>query len=125
MQPTLIGITGNWGIPEDETGVLIIDLNFEYSIQEKTVLDKGGEVVGLSHYQPKIEIKFSGYVKKTDGFSAKISSALVLANDIPDHLATSGGGTTIITGISRSLANEDFEKIDVNATHYPFVTHIP
>ena len=63
----------------------------------------------------------SGLVAKTSPFNGKIGTALVLANAIPAHL-TPTGGTTIIKQISRSLNNEDFEKIDITATHYPFVT---
>ena len=31
-------------------------------------------------------------------------------------------GTTVIKQSNRTLSNEDFEKIDITATHYPFVT---
>jgi hypothetical protein len=85
------------------------------------VMDKGGEIIGLAFYQEKVEIKLSGLVKKTSAFSGKIGLALSLTNSIPAHLQSSGG-TTIIKQISRSLNNEDFEKIDITATHYPTVT---
>ena len=116
-----LGITGNWGIAHDETGILITDLSFDYSHQEKPVLDKGGEIIGLSFYQEKIEVKMSGLVAKTSGFSGKIGTALVLANAAPAHLQTSGG-TTVLMQVSRSLNAEDFEKIDLTATHYPALT---
>ena len=115
-----LGITGNWGIANEQTGVLISELAFEYTQQEKTVLNPSGEIQGISFYQPKVEIKISGLISKTSAFSGKLATVLVLANAIPAHL-TPTGGTTIITQISRSLANEDFEKIDITATHYPFV----
>ena len=121
MAATFLGTTGNWGIPQDESGIIITDLSFDYSNQEKTVLDKGGEIIGLSFYQQMIEIKISGLVRKDSPFSGKIGAALVLANVIPSHL-TAVGGTTIIVQISRSLNNEDFEKIDITARHYPFVS---
>ena len=44
MPASLLGTTGNWGIPQDEAGILITDLSFDYSNQEKPVLDKGGEI---------------------------------------------------------------------------------
>ena len=47
MAATFLGTTGNWGIPDDESGILITDLAFDFSNQEKSVLDKGGEVIGL------------------------------------------------------------------------------
>lgn len=121
MAASLLGTTGNWGIPQDEAGVLITDLAFDFSNQEKTVLDKGGEIIGLSLYQEMVEIKLSGLVKKDSPFTGKIGAALALANSVPAHLQSSGG-TTILMQISRSLNNEDFEKIDLTAKHYPFVT---
>ena len=121
MAANLLGTTGNWGIPTDQSGILITDLSFDFSNQEKAVLDKGGEIIGLSLYQEKVEIKLSGLVTKTSPFAGKIGAALVLANAIPAHLQASGG-TTILMQVSRSLNNEDFEKIDLTATHYPFVT---
>jgi len=124
MAATFIGTTGNWGIPNDESGIIITDLSFDYSNQEKTVLNKSGEIIGLSFYQEKIEVKASGLVAKTSSFSGKIGAALVLANTMPSHLQTSGG-TTITKQITRTFNNEDFEKIDITATHYSFVTSSP
>jgi hypothetical protein len=115
-----LGITGNWGIANEQTGILISELAFEYTQQEKPVLNTSGEIQGLAFYQPKVEIKISGLISKTSAFSGKLATVLVLANAIPAHL-TPTGGTTVVTQISRSLANEDFEKIDITATHYPFV----
>jgi hypothetical protein len=122
MPASLLGTTGNFGIPSDQTGLLITDLSFDFSSQEKQVLDKGGEVIGLSFYQEKVEVKLSGLVSKTSPFTGKISAALVLANAIPAHLQKTTGGTTILTQMGRSMNNEDFEKIDLTATHYPNVT---
>ena len=120
MAATFLGTTGNWGIPNDQPGILITDLSFDFSNQEKTVLDKAGEIIGLSLYQEKVEIKLSGLVAKTSSFSGKIGAAIALANAIHGHLQQAGG-TTILMQVSRSLNNEDFEKIDLTATHYPFV----
>lgn len=121
MAANLLGITGNWGIAQDETGVLIVDLSYSYSNQEKMVLDKGGEIQGLAFYQEQIEIKLSGLVKKDSPFAGKLSAPLTLANAVPAHLNATGG-TTVISQIERSLNNEDFEKIDITAKHYPYVT---
>ncbi len=124
MAATTLGTTGNWGIPNDQSGMILYDLAYDYSTQEKTVLTTSGEIQGLALYQSKVEVKISGLVAKTSAFNGKIGTALVLANAIPAHLATTGG-TTIIMQINRSLNNEDFEKIDITATHYPFVTTGP
>jgi hypothetical protein len=122
MAATFLGTTGNWGITSDETGILISDLSFDYSNQEKTVLNKSGEIIGLALYQEKVEIKLSGLVAKTSAFAGKIGAALALVNTMPAHLQATSGGTTVIKQINRALNNEDFEKIDITATHYPFVT---
>ena len=121
MAATFLGTTGKWGIPNDESGIIITDLAFDYSNQEKTVLNKSGEIIGLALYQEKVEIKLSGLVAKTSPFAGKIGAALALANAMPAHLQAAAGGTTIIKQINLSLNNEDFEKIDITATHYPFV----
>jgi hypothetical protein len=121
MSATQIGITGNWGIPNEQPGMILYDHSMDYSQQEKPCLTISGEISGFVFYQPKMEIKFSGYVPKTAGFSGKIGTPLVVANANLTHLSQSTGGTTITTQISRSYNNEDFEKIDVTAVHYPYV----
>ncbi len=63
-----------------------------------------------------VEIKLSGLVKKDSPSTGKIGAALALANSVPAHLQSSGG-TTILMQVSRSLNNEDFEKIDLTAKH--------
>ena len=108
------------GNPQDEAGILITDLSFDFSNQEKTVLNRGGEIIGLSLYQEIAEVKLSGLVSKDAPFSEKIGTAMTLSNTVPGHLNGSGG-TTIISQVSRSLNNEDFEKIDITAKYYPFV----
>lgn len=124
MAATTLGVTGNWGIPNEQSGFILYDMGYEFSQQEKTVLTTSGEIQGLAFYQQKADVKISGLVPKTSPYGGKLGTALVLANAIPAHLATSGG-TTIVTQISRSFNNEDFEKIEISATHYPFVTTSP
>ncbi len=121
MPATSLGTTGNWAIPNDQSGLILIEQSLDFSQQEKTVLDKSGEIQGITFYQQKVEAKLSGLVPKTAPFSGKLGSALVLSNTIPAHLQTNGG-TTILTQVTRTLNNEDFEKIDLTAVHYPFVT---
>ena len=121
MAANLLGTTGNWGIPSDESGLIITDLSFDFSNQEKPVLNREGEIIGMALYQEKVEIKLSGLIGNGSSFNAKVGTALALANSIPDHTSTSGG-MTLISQISRSLNIEDFEKIDVSAVNYPFMT---
>ena len=121
MAASLLGTTGNWGIPQDESGLLITDLSFDFSNQDKPVLNRSGEIIGLSLYQEMVEIKVSGLVAKDSPFAGKIGAALALTNTVPAHLQSTGG-TTILMQVSRSLNNEDFEKIDLTARNYPSLT---
>jgi hypothetical protein len=122
MAATLLGTTGNFGIPADESGIVIESLSLDYSVQDKPFLNKSGEITGLALWQEKYDVKLSGYVPKTGAYSGKLGAALALANAIPAHLQNSTGGATIVMGISREIAAEDFEKIDITAVHHPFVT---
>jgi hypothetical protein len=121
MPATLHGETGNFGIESAETGIIVTDISFDYSVQEKTVANHEGDIVGVALYQDAVEIKVSGLVAAQGGFSSKVGDALSLTNSIPDHAMT-GGGLTIITSISRTRTSEDFEKLDVTAKNWPNVT---
>jgi len=111
-----------WGIGADQTGLLITDHSFDFSDSEKLVLNKSGEVIGMGLYQEKVEIKISGLVPKTSAFSGKIAAVLALGNAIPAHAQTTTGGATILRTVARASNNEDWEKIDLSAIHYPFLT---
>ena len=86
MAAQLLGTTGNWGIPTDQSGILITDLSFDFSNQEKPVLDKGGEIIGLSLYQEKVEIKlYAGVPTKPELFDKP--GIAVLGCNIHDRMA--------------------------------------
>ena len=40
MSATALGTTGNFGIAADQTGMVIHDLSFDFSAQDKNFLDK-------------------------------------------------------------------------------------
>lgn len=125
MPATLLGTTGNFGIPQDEAGVIINDYSLDYSHQEKPVLNKSGDIIGMAMYQEVCDVKFSGLVPATSPFATKLAAALTVTNAIPDHLQGGVTGTTILHGVGRASNNEDFEKIDVEAKHYPLLTVVP
>jgi hypothetical protein len=64
MAATFLGTTGNWGIPNDQSGIIISDLSFDFSQQEKPVLDKSGEIQGLALYQSKGEMPMTEIVDR-------------------------------------------------------------
>lgn len=118
MSATALGTTGIWGIDQDETGVLISDIAFDFSIQDKPVLNRVGEVQGLSLYGAKCDIKYSGLFPSINGFATKLGSTLVLVNDIPD-LMPAAGGLVVVMGASVASAAEDWKKLDVTAVNHP------
>ncbi len=122
MSATSLGTVGVWAIGNDQTGLLITDHSFDFSDQEKNVLNKSGEIIGMGIYQEKVEIKISGLVPLTAAFSGKIAAVIALGNAIPAHAQNMTGGSTILRSLSRAANNEDWEKIDLTAIHYPFMT---
>ncbi len=121
MSATSLGTLGVWGIGNDQTGLLITDHSFDFSDQEKPVLSKSGEIIGLGIYQEKVEIKISGLVPVTSPFTGKIAAVLALGNAIPAHAQNMTGGATLLRSVNRAANNEDWEKIELTAIHYPFM----
>lgn len=121
MAATSLGTTGNFGIVAAQTGVILTDLSFDFSNEEKEVLNISGDVIGLTSYKEKTEVKLSGLVPTAAAFDGKLTAALTLANAVPAHTQAAVGGTTITKSVSRTLNNEDFEKIEITATNYPLL----
>ena len=102
MSATSLGTVGVWAIGNEQTGMLITDHSFDFSDQEKNVLNKSGEIIGMGIYQEKVEIKISGLVPLTAAFSGKIAAVITLGNAIPAHAQNMTGGSTILRSLSRS-----------------------
>ena len=67
MSATLIGTTGNWGIDDDEAGLIIASLDFDYQSKEKEVLNKTGEVQGLVTLDDIMEEIIGGFTTSMPG----------------------------------------------------------
>ena len=117
MAATLFGTTGTWAIASAETGLLVESLDYSYQCKDKPVLNEDGETVGLALYDQTAEVSLKGLV---DGFDSKIATTLALSNAIPAHITVSAG-TNVIKSIRRSLAQEDFEKLEATLGFYPLV----
>jgi hypothetical protein len=122
MAATSLGTVGVFGIASDESGFVIHDLSWSFSAEQKEFLNRSGEIIGLARFKEKVDVKMSGFIPSSAPFSGKISAVLTITNAMPAHKQQAAGGSTIITEITRSLNNEDFEKIEISATHYPFLT---
>lgn len=123
MAATLIGTTGKWGVPNDETGIIIESLDFDYQTKEKEQLNKSGEVSGLSLYGETVAVSLRGEVPVSTPFAGKTAGTLTIANDVPAHSTASlTSARCIIKNVKRSPNREDFEKIEVGGTIYPLIT---
>lgn len=122
MAATLVGTTGTWGIAQDETGLLIETIDFDYKDKEKAVLNKSGETQGYSFYDEMVDVSLKGLATSTTPFSGTLAGSLSLANAIPDHLSGSvSGGRNIIRGVKKALNIEDFVKFDISSRYCPLI----
>jgi hypothetical protein len=99
--------------------VIITDFQSDFSNQERLVRNKSGDVIGAGYYGEMYELKISGLVPVTSGFSGKLAAVLAVANSVGAHLQSASAGTTITQTVGRSLNNEDFESIEIGAKFYP------
>lgn len=125
MAATLINATDLvFGIPADETGLVIESLSVTYDQKQKLVLSRQGETTGAALYDQKAKISVSGLVKGTAGLPATTLTAAMAA--LANAAKTTGhgvtGGTVIVDSIRHDLQIEDFEKMSVEATRYPLMT---
>lgn len=123
MSATLIGTTGSWGIPLDESGLILETIEYDYKDKEKAVLNKVGETIGYSFYDEMVETSLKGLATSTTPFSGTLTANLALANAIPDHLVgTVTGGRNLIRTIKKSLNIEDFVKFDIMSRYCPLIS---
>src|SRR5687768_16835104 len=125
MAATLIGTTGVWGITDDETGIIVESLDFDYQTKEKEQLNKQGEVSGLSMYGETVAVSLRGQVPTATPFTGKTAGTLTIANDIPAHsTATLTSARCVIKNVKRGSAREDFESLEVGGTIYPLISAV-
>lgn len=126
MGATLIGTTGAWGIASDETGVIVSALDFDFVNKEKATLTRQGETQGFVFYDEMVNISLKGEVPTATPFSGTLTGTLTLANAVPNHLkgGVTGGSVIIKSGLKRSLAYEDFQKIEIPAQYVPLIAAV-
>jgi hypothetical protein len=129
MAATLInGANLTFGIPEDESGLVIESLNVTFDQKQKPVLSKQGETVGMALYDQKAKISIAGLVKGSTGLPATtlIAAMAALANVAKTYgHGVANTGSVIVDSIKRDLQVEDFEKLSVEATRYPLMIVAP
>lgn len=111
---------GVFGVPAAETGIIIENISFNYSQDKKEVKDRTGNTSGVTYYNERVEVTFSGEIPATSAFSGTLAAQLTLLNTVPDHLKGAvTGGSTLIEEVSIDYGREDYQTIEVKAVIYP------
>ncbi len=119
--PTLYGTTPEWGISQDEDGILIESLNFDGSMEKYEQRDRLGKVIGVHVIDEKLAFSMSGALPLNDQASIKMGSSLVLNNTVPDIWNnTPAATTTFIETVKHGHTNNGPVKLDVSGTIYAF-----
>ena len=105
-----------------ETGIITEFVSFAYKQDSKELRGATGDVTGKSYYNESADISISGYLPTTSAFATTLASTITLINTVTDFYKGTGGGSTIVESITKSLSNQDYQKIEVSATNYPFVS---
>jgi len=120
--PTLIGTTPKWGIEQDETGLIIDGLDYDFKTKEFESLNKQGESQGVILYDDKCDITLKGEIPVASPSALRLAATLTLANTTPDHfIATLTGGRNVTKGIKIGKQREGVQKFEANGTLYPLI----
>lgn len=116
---------GVWGIEEDETGLLIQDISHSYKSEKATLTNRVGNTVGSVYYNPTVEVSYTAYVPKTTPWMEVIGSAVTFANTFEAFIEDATGGTTVLESVTKTKANKDYQKLQIQAVYYPYVVDTP
>jgi hypothetical protein len=121
MAAALFGTSGlEWGLTA-ETGILAQSYSRSVTGSEKEAKNHEGETAGVSLYDPKAEHTVGGYITGSTGIAAAaFGVALTIANVVSGNGVAAG--LVLCTGVSDTLANEDYRMIEATAKQWPLVT---
>lgn len=121
MAATLINATGlQFGVAEDEDGLVIEKVTRTFKQKKKEVLSKQGEPIGLAFYAKTADISVSGLRKDAGALvTLAIGAIATLSNETEGHGVT--GGSLLLEEVTEDEANEDFVKTDLKLTRYPLI----
>lgn len=121
--PTLYGTTPEFGIKNNESGILVESMDFDGSMEKYEQKNNMGKVIGVYIIDEKLSFSMSGALPLNGEFTLSMGSSLVLNNTIPDIWNTTPTATTVfVETVKRSLSNSDAVKVDVSGTVYGFGT---
>lgn len=125
MGPITYGVTGVIFGAQAESGCIVIGVDVTVDARMKEVLDNFGNIVGVGHYAFKRDYKITAtYQTGGVGLSAAyVGTQVTLANNVNAFGITGGtavsGGRIIVNRLNLRTSNEDFQKLELDATQYP------
>jgi hypothetical protein len=102
--------SATFGTP-DVSGLIVTGLTLSESTSLSEVKDDQGTVVAVAASEPVTEISIEGM--RTGSFAATVGGTLSISG-----AGLPSGGTTIVTGLDKTFAAEQFESISLTARHY-------
>lgn len=121
MAATLINATGlQWGVAEDEDGLVIEKVSRSFKQKEKPVLSKQGETIGFSFYDVSMDLTIGGLMKATGALATlALGATATVANADEGRGVT--GGRLILHEATEDEVVEDFMKVELKMTRHPLV----
>lgn len=121
MAATLISAPDlQWGVDEDEAGLVIESFVRTHNISKKEVKSKQGEDIGVAYYNQKEEIQVTGLLKSSGALATlALAAEATLANKVNGRGVS--GGKIILESATETEAIEDFVKADLRFMRYPLI----
>lgn len=124
--PGLVGKVPEYGIPEQEEGLLIESLSFEWKGEWYEQKDNMGRKCGALLVDEEMSFSASGAVALGATNKIKGGALLSLVNVVPDLWQTKPAATTmLVTSPKVSLSNTAAQKLDYSGTIYGFGSSAP
>ena len=115
---------GQWGIPAEQTGILLESVTYNFTTSEDAISDRTGNDIGVTMYNEMVDFSLKGKLPKTSTFSGTLASSLVLGVSLSGYSYLNGGisGLALINSINVDLGNKSYAGIEVSGKQRPNVT---
>jgi hypothetical protein len=118
---TQFGLAANHGIPAAETGIILDSISYNYAQESSAIRNIGGDTVGKTYFDERMEFSMSGFIPVTSGFSTTLASTITLITAPTDYFKGTVGGLTIVESVNRSHSVGEYQRIEISAMHHPLM----
>jgi hypothetical protein len=119
---TQFGTNGVFGIPDDQTGLIIDGATYSYSNENKVLRNRQGGTIGKAYYDERCEVSLAGFIPSAAAFSGTLASAISLGTAVTDYFINSTvGASTIVETITRTHASEEYQRLEIGAINHALI----